>query len=69
MMYESLNKILTSNSVAEIHERPLIRISGGEVGTEPEAVEKYMSNVMHMCRRWDCSKLVSMGQEAGLTIS
>jgi SpoVK/Ycf46/Vps4 family AAA+-type ATPase len=39
-------KTLTAESVAELAERPLYRVTCGDIGTDPETVEKYLSSVL-----------------------
>jgi hypothetical protein len=38
--------------VAEIAERPLYRVTCGDVGIKPEEVEKYLESVLHLARSW-----------------
>ena len=40
-------KTLTVESVAEIAERPLYRVTCGDFGIKPEEVEKYLEFVLH----------------------
>ncbi|KAF4918590.1 hypothetical protein CGCVW01_v008726 [Colletotrichum viniferum] len=35
-------KTLTAESVAELSEKPLYRVTCGDIGTDPESVEKYL---------------------------
>lgn len=51
-------KTLTAESVAEIAEKPLYRVTCGDVGTKPEAVEKYLESVLHLGRIWGCVVLL-----------
>ncbi|CAF9941983.1 MAG: hypothetical protein HETSPECPRED_004597 [Heterodermia speciosa] len=51
-------KSLTAESVAEIAEMPLYRVTCGDIGTTPEAVEKYMGLVMHLGVTWNCVLLL-----------
>ncbi|KAJ5129742.1 uncharacterized protein N7515_005781 [Penicillium bovifimosum] len=51
-------KTLTAESVAEIAEKPLYRVTCGDVGTKPEEVEKYLESVLHLGRIWDCVVLL-----------
>lgn len=51
-------KSLTAESVAEIAEMPLYRVTCGDIGTTPEAVEKYMGTVMHLGVTWNCVLLL-----------
>lgn len=51
-------KTLTAESVAEIAEKPLYRVTCGDIGTMPEEVEKYMEAVLHLSKTWDCVVLL-----------
>ena len=51
-------KSLTAESVAEVAEMPLYRVTCHDVGTTPEAVEKYMGTVMHLGVTWNCILLL-----------
>lgn len=51
-------KTLTAESVAEIAEMPLYRVTCGDVGTSAEAVEKYLSTVLHLGKIWNCVLLL-----------
>ncbi|KAK8043796.1 AAA family ATPase [Apiospora phragmitis] len=43
-----------ANYVAELAEIPLYSVTCGDIGTNPEAVEKYLNTVMHLGRKWNC---------------
>ncbi|KAI5459411.1 P-loop containing nucleoside triphosphate hydrolase protein [Mariannaea sp. PMI_226] len=45
-------KTLTAESVAELAEKPLYRVTCGDVGTDPEAVEKYLESVLYIGTIW-----------------
>ncbi|KAM6532569.1 hypothetical protein FSOLCH5_001993 [Fusarium solani] len=45
-------KTLTAESVAELAERPLYRVTCGDIGTDPESVEKYLESVLYIGRIW-----------------
>jgi hypothetical protein len=45
-------KTLTAESVAEIAEKPLYRVTCGDIGTEPEEVEDYFESVLHLGKIW-----------------
>lgn len=47
-------KTFTAETVAEIAEKPLYRVTCGDLGTEPTAVEKYLDSVLHLGKIWDC---------------
>ena len=51
-------KTFTAESVAEIAEKPLFRVTCGDIGTQPEAVEKYLESVLHLAKIWDCVVLL-----------
>lgn len=51
-------KTLTAESVAEMAEKPLFRVTCGDVGTEPEEVEKYLESVLHLGKIWGCVVLL-----------
>lgn len=45
-------KTLTAESVAELAEKPLYRVTCGDIGTDPEAVEKYLESVLYIGTEW-----------------
>ena len=51
-------KTLTGESVAEIARMPLYRVTCGDIGTNAEAVEKYLSTVLHLGKTWNCVLLL-----------
>jgi hypothetical protein len=51
-------KTLTAESVAEIAEMPLYRVTCGDIGTSAEAVERYLSTVLHLGKIWNCVLLL-----------
>ncbi|GES66832.1 ATPase, AAA-type, core [Aspergillus terreus] len=51
-------KTLTAEGVAEIANKPLYRVTCGDVGTKAEEVEKYLDSVLHLGRIWDCVVLL-----------
>lgn len=51
-------KTLTAESVAEIAEMPLYRVTCGDIGTSAEAVEKYLNTVLHLGKIWNCVLLL-----------
>lgn len=51
-------KTLTAESVAEMAEKPLYRITCGDIGTAPSDVEKYLSSVFYIGMTWDCVLLL-----------
>ncbi|KAI9147501.1 AAA family ATPase [Paramyrothecium foliicola] len=51
-------KTFTAESVAEIAEKPLYRVTCGDIGTKPEQVEKYLESVLYLGKIWDCVVLL-----------
>ena len=51
-------KTLTAESVAEIAEKPLYRVTCGDVGTKAEDLEKYLESVFHLGKLWGCVVLL-----------
>ncbi|KAM5351088.1 hypothetical protein ACJ41O_003811 [Fusarium nematophilum] len=51
-------KTFTAESVAEIARKPLYTVTCGDIGTEPEKVEKYLESVFHLGKIWDCVVLL-----------
>ena len=51
-------KTLTAESVAEIAEKPLYRVTCGDVGTKAEDVERYLESVLHLGKLWGCVVLL-----------
>ncbi|KAL9085703.1 MAG: hypothetical protein Q9165_007452 [Trypethelium subeluteriae] len=51
-------KTLTAESVAEIAEKPLYRVTCGDIGTRPEDVERYLESVLHLGKIWGCLVLL-----------
>ncbi|KAK4159055.1 hypothetical protein QBC43DRAFT_327956 [Cladorrhinum sp. PSN259] len=51
-------KTFTAESVAEIAEKPLYRVTCGDIGTKPDEVEKYLESVLHLGKIWDCVVLL-----------
>ncbi|MCJ1268457.1 hypothetical protein MMC22_008345 [Lobaria immixta] len=51
-------KTFTAEGVAEIAEKPLFRVTCGDVGTKPEEVEKYLESVLNLGKIWDCVVLL-----------
>ncbi|KAH5442997.1 hypothetical protein HBI23_131260 [Parastagonospora nodorum] len=51
-------KTLTAESVAEYAERPLYRVTCGDIGTDPESVEKYLESVLFIGSTWGCVVLL-----------
>ncbi|KAM7183876.1 Fidgetin-like protein 1 [Rhypophila sp. PSN 637] len=51
-------KTLTAESVAELAEMPLYSVTCGDIGTKPEAVEKYLNTVLYLGKKWNCVLLL-----------
>ncbi|KAF2139756.1 uncharacterized protein K452DRAFT_320350 [Aplosporella prunicola CBS 121167] len=51
-------KTLTAESVAEIAEKPLYRVTCGDIGIDPRQVEKYLETVFYLGKIWDCVVLL-----------
>ncbi|KAH7094543.1 AAA family ATPase [Paraphoma chrysanthemicola] len=51
-------KTLTAESVAELAGRPLYRVTCGDIGTDPESVEKYLESVLFIGSTWGCVVLL-----------
>lgn len=45
-------KTLTAESVAEFAERPLYRVTCGDIETDAESVEKYLESVLFIGSTW-----------------
>ena len=51
-------KTLTAESAAEMAEKPLYRVTCGDVGIKAEKVEKYLESVLHLGKIWGCVVLL-----------
>lgn len=51
-------KTLTAESIAEFVERPLYKVTCGDIGTDPESVEKYLETVLFIGSTWGCVVLL-----------
>lgn len=51
-------KTFTAEGVAEIAQKPLFRVTCGDIGTKPEDVEKYLESVLHLGKIWGCVVLL-----------
>lgn len=49
-------KTFTAEGVAEMAEKPLLRVTCGDVETGPAKVEKYLEAVFELGKTWDCGK-------------
>jgi len=64
-------KTFTAESVAELAEKPLYRVTCGDIGIKPEQVEKYLETVLLLGKIWGCVVLLDEAdvflEERGLT--
>ncbi|KAJ5975686.1 hypothetical protein N7481_009393 [Penicillium waksmanii] len=51
-------KTFTAEAVAEIAEKPLYRVTCGDIGTKPEDAEKYLESALHLGKIWGCVVLL-----------
>ncbi|KAM3070520.1 hypothetical protein ACMFMG_010341 [Clarireedia jacksonii] len=51
-------KTLTAESVAELTGKPLYRVTCGDIGTNPEDVERYLEAVLMIGKLWSCVVLL-----------
>ncbi|KAK4040164.1 hypothetical protein C8A01DRAFT_35852 [Parachaetomium inaequale] len=51
-------KTLTAESIAETQERPLYRVTCGDIGIEPTDVERYLESVFTIGKAWGCVVLL-----------
>ena len=51
-------KTLTAETVAEISEKPLYRVTCGDIGTNAAEVEKYLSKIFTLGKIWGCVLLL-----------
>jgi SpoVK/Ycf46/Vps4 family AAA+-type ATPase len=51
-------KTFTAETVAEFAEKPLYRVTCGDIGTKPEAVEQYLESVLYLGKTWGCVVLL-----------
>lgn len=51
-------KTLTAESVAELAEKPLYRVTCGDIGTEAVAVERALQHVLYLGKEWGCVVLL-----------
>lgn len=52
-------KTFTAEGVAEFAEKPLFRITCGDVGIEATNVEKYLQAAFHLAKIWDCGECLA----------
>ncbi|CAI6339355.1 unnamed protein product [Periconia digitata] len=46
-------KTTTAECVAEYAQKPLYRFTCGDIGTDPQSVEKYLESAFFLAKRWD----------------
>lgn len=51
-------KTFTAETVAELAEKPLYRVTCGDIGIQPQDVEQYLESVLHLGRIWGCIVLL-----------
>lgn len=51
-------KTFTAEGVAEMAEKPLYRVTCGDIGTKPEDVERYLESALYLGKIWDCVVLL-----------
>jgi SpoVK/Ycf46/Vps4 family AAA+-type ATPase len=51
-------KTLTAESVAELAEKPLYRVTCGDIGTDPAAVERHLQAALNLGKVWGCVVLL-----------
>lgn len=51
-------KTLTAETVAELANKPLYRVTCGDIGTDAEGVEKYLESALYLGTIWDCVVLL-----------
>ncbi|KAI0451735.1 AAA family ATPase [Xylaria acuta] len=51
-------KTFTAEGVAEFTEKPLLRVTCGDIGTVAEVVEKKLQSIFHLGKLWDCVVLL-----------
>ncbi|KAJ9131625.1 AAA family ATPase [Pleurostoma richardsiae] len=55
-------KTLTAESVAELAEKPLYRVTCGDIGTDATSVEKYLQTVLYLGKTWDCVEVLLLDE-------
>ena len=51
-------KTFTAETVAEIAEKPLYRVTCGDLGAEPTKIEDYLESVLYLGKIWNCVVLL-----------
>ena len=55
--------------MAEIAEKPLYRVTCGDIGINAQEVEKYLQTVMYLGKIWDCGTYLGKSITKALTDS
>lgn len=53
-------KTFTAEGVAEFAEKPLLRVTCGDVGTDAEIVDERLRAIFQLGKLWDCGELLNM---------
>lgn len=53
-----VGKTLTAEAVAEVTKRPLYVVATGELGVDPDAVDRRLQTILEITRRWGCVLLI-----------
>lgn len=61
-------KTFTAEGVAEFAEKPLLRVTCGDVGTEAETVDKRLRGTFMLGKMWDCGMILCATSHARLLI-
>ena len=60
-MQQHANPVPSTHSVAEIAEKPLYRVTCGDIGTDPDSVERYLNGVLYLGKMWNCGAYPESG--------
>ena len=53
-----VGKTLTAEAIAEVLHKPLYYVTMGELGTDPETMEKRLSEILELCASWNALTLI-----------
>ncbi|KAF4467215.1 P-loop containing nucleoside triphosphate hydrolase [Fusarium albosuccineum] len=53
------------HGVADHAKKPLYRVTCGDIGTQPEAVERYLTRLLRLAKLWDCGILILTSNRVG----
>lgn len=53
-----VGKTLTAEAVAEVTKRPLYVVATGELGIDPDAIDRRLGMILEITRRWGCVLLI-----------